>query len=309
MTASNRFGRLLGPLGVAAGLAACLVFTACSSSGGAGPAGTTAPSRAGGQESGSSLSALLPTAIRSSGSLTIATSADYPPFEFVGTDGQTIGGFDPDLGRAIGKVLGVNVKFINAGFDGLIPGVAAGKYTAVMAGVQDKKVREQTVSFVDYVLSGSDLAVVKGNPQHISSFSDLCGKAVAVEKGTTQVGFAQSQSKKCTNAGHQAIGVRIFNTENDANLALASNRVAAVFAESPTQAYAAKTSGKLQIVGPIYDKQRVGVVLPKGQKKLAQAFQKAIQKLISNGTYKNLLAKWNMQSGAIPQALINQPLS
>lgn len=275
MTASKRFARSITTLGIAAGMAACLGLSACSSSGSTGAASapdspgtattpsTTASSQSSAESTASSLNGLLPAGIRSSGALTIATSADYPPFEFVGTDGHTIEGFDPDLGQALGKMLGIKVTFVNASFDGLIPGISAGKYTAVMAGVQDKKVREQTVTLVDYIISGSDLAVVKGNPQHIASFSDLCGKAIAVEKGTTQVGFAQTQSKKCATAGGKSISVQVFNTENDANLALASNRVAAVFAESPTQAYAAKVSGKLQIVGPIYDKQRAASCSPR----------------------------------------------
>ncbi len=294
---------------------ACLGLTAaCGSTSGSGsssPASVSgaASASAGGSAGSGSPSARLPASVRSSGTLTFATSADYPPFESVANDGHTIIGFDPDFGHALGKALGVKAVFTNASFDGLIPGLASGKYTAVMAGMQDKKEREQTVAFVDYMESGSLLAVAKGNPHHITGFGDLCGSAVGVEKGTTQSAFAESESKKCTGNGKQAIAVKVFNTENDANLALASGRISAVFAESAAQAYAVRQSGRLQIVGPVYDKQHVGIAVPKGQDQLAKALQQGVQKLIDNGTYKKLLVKWDLQAGAIQHALINQPLS
>lgn len=50
-------------------------------------------------------------------------------------------------------------------------------------------------------------------------------------------------------------------------------------------------------------------MLPKGQTDLAQAFRKAVQQVISDGAYQTLLKKWNMASGAIATAVINDPLS
>jgi polar amino acid transport system substrate-binding protein len=304
-------------IGIAAGLVTCAVMAAaCSSSSqpAAQPASNSpssgAPASGQAGTVNAALRAQLPASVRQSGELTVATSADYPPFESIGLGSTAIVGFDPDLGNALGKVLGIRVNFINAGFDGLIPGLASGKYEAVMAGIQDKKSREQVVTFVDYLSSGSVLAVAQGNPQHISSFTSLCGKPVAVEEGTTQVAFADSQAAQCTGAGKAAISVQVFSTENDANLALSSGRVAAVFAETATQAYAVQqSSGQLSIVGPVYDKQHVGIAVPKGQTGLADAFMGAVRQLITNGSYHALVAKWSLTSGAIDAPVINQPYS
>lgn len=304
-------------IGTAAGLVTCAAMVAaCSSSSqSAAQSASNSPS-SGASASGqpgtvnSALRAQLPASIRQSGELTVATSADYPPFESIGLGSTAIVGLDPDLGHALGEVLGIRVNFINAGFDGLVPGLASGKYEAVMAGMQDKRNREQVVTFVDYLSSGSVLAVAQGNPQHVSSFTSLCGKPVGVEKGTTQVAFANSQSAQCTGTGKAAISVQVFNTENDANLALSSGRIAAVFAETATQAYAVQHSaGQLQIVGPIYDKQHVGIAVPQGQTGLADALKGAVQQLITNGSYHALLAKWSLTSGAIDAPVINQPYS
>lgn len=308
-------------LGAAAGLVTCVVMVAaCSSSSqsssqpAAQPASNSPSSAASASGQAGTVNAALrgqlPASVRQSGELTVATSADYPPFESIGLDSTTIVGLDPDLGKALGEVLGIRVNFVNADFDGLIPGLASGKYEAVMAGMQDKKSREQVVTFVDYLSSGSVIAVAQGNPQHIASFTSLCGKPVAVEKGTTQVAFANSESAQCTGAGKAAISVQVFNTENDANLALSSGRVAAVFAETAAQAYAVQHSaGQLVIVGPVYDKQHVGIAVPKGQAGLADALKGAVEQLIANGSYRTLLEKWSLASGAIDAPVINQPYS
>lgn len=312
-------------IGTAAGLVTCAaMLAACSSSAQPSANSVSQPTAQSASNSPSpgapasgqagtvnaALRAQLPASVRQSGELTVATSADYPPFESIGLGSTTIVGFDPDLGDALGEVLGIRVNFINAGFDGLIPGLASGKYEAVMAGIQDKRNREQVVTFVDYLSSGSVLAVAQGNPQNISSFTSLCGKPVAVETGTTQVAFANSESTQCTGSGKASIGVQVFNTENDANLALSSGRVDAVFAETATQAYAVQQStGHLQIVGPVYDKQHVGIAVPKGQTGLADALKGAVRQLITNGDYHTLLAKWSLTSGAIDAPVINQPYS
>lgn len=226
------------------------------------------------------------------------------------SDGSTIIGFDPDLGDAIGKVLGIKITFTNASFDGLIPGLASNKYQAVMAGMQDIKARQGTVMFVDYITIGSELAVAKGNPHHINGFQDLCGLSVAAQTGTTQASFAQAQSKtECTDKGKAPINVQVYTNNNNANVAVTTDRAAAVFSQTATQAVAVKQSGTIEIVGPVYDKNHVGVALPKGQDQLAQAFEAAIQQLMDNGTYLELAKKWGLESGAITKATINDALS
>lgn len=267
--------------------------------------GTAAPGSTGAESA-----AALPAEIANAGALTIATSADYPPFESMDTDGSTIIGFDPDLGTALGKALGIKITFTNASFDGLIPGLASNKYQAVMAGMQDIKARQDTVTFVDYIQIGSELAVAKGNPHQINGFADLCGLAVAAQTGTTQASFAQAQSKsECTAKGKKPIEVQVYTNNNNANLAVTSGRAAAVFSQTATQAVAVKQSGQIEVVGPVYDKNNVGIGFPKGQDQLAKAFEAAVQKVMDDGTYLQLAKKWGLDAGAITKASIDDALS
>ena len=105
---------------------------------------------------------------------------------------------DADLAKALAGVMGLKADVKNATFDSIIPGLAAHKYDLGMSSFTDTKEREQTVDFVTYFTAGTSFYVKRqGGPAVVNTLADLCGKTVAVEKGTTQQTDAEAQSKKC----------------------------------------------------------------------------------------------------------------
>ena len=149
----------------------------------------------------------VPAAIKSKGTLTVASEAPYAPNEFVAADGHTVVGMDADLVNAIGAKMGLKVKFVNADFETIIPGLAAGRYDLGASSFTDTKEREKTVDFVDYFTAGiSFYAKSSANPA-VNTVADLCGKKVAVEKGTVEQEEATKQSGKCTKEGKKAVNV------------------------------------------------------------------------------------------------------
>jgi polar amino acid transport system substrate-binding protein len=232
-------------------------------------------------------------------SITIGTDASYAPIESFATDNKTIVGVDPDLGAALGKSLGIQVKFVNAKFDGLVTGVASGRYDLAMSAMTDNKDREKQVDFVDYYSAGTSFMIKKGG-KTVNTVADLCGRKVAVEKGTTQLDDATAQGKKCK------LTVLPFDDQGGANLALSSGRADVVMADSPVNAYAAQQSkGAFVIVGAIYGTAPYGIAVPKKSTALRDALVTALDKMIADGSYKTLLTKWGVQSGAITKAAVN----
>ena len=69
---------------------------------------------------------MLPADIKESGTVRVASGVSFPPMEYFDTDNKTVLGFDADLGKALGEVLGVEFEFQNTNFDGIIGGLAAG---------------------------------------------------------------------------------------------------------------------------------------------------------------------------------------
>jgi polar amino acid transport system substrate-binding protein len=270
---------------------------AASATSGAAPA--TSGSAAASAPAGSAAAITLPDNIKSAGVIKVATDASYPPVESFAKDNKTIVGLDPDLGTALGTVLGVKVVFTNTGFDGIIPALAAGRYDMAMSAMTDNTLREKTVDFVDYFSAGTSFMIKKGG-KTVNTVADLCGRKVAVEKGTVQLDAANAQAKKC------ALTVLPFPDQNGANLALSSGRADVVMADSPVNAYAAKQSGgAFEIVGTPYGTAPYGIAIPKKSTQLRDAVAAALTKLIADGTYKTVLAKWGVSDGAVTTAKIN----
>lgn len=247
---------------------------------------------------------LVPSSV-ASGGLTVASDASYPPNEFIGSDGHTVVGMDPDLMNALGKVMGVKVKVVNQTFDSIIPGLAAGKYNVGASSFTDTKAREKTVDFVDYFVAGESFFTKASGGVSVSGLSDICGKTVAVEKGTTEQADATTQSGKCRSAGKPAVTVLAFPDQNGANLALSSGRAQLGFADSPVAAYQVKKSnGMFKLVGPSISNAPYGLAVPKNSG-LAQPLLAALKVIVKNGTYMSILSHWGVQAGAIQTPKIN----
>ena len=256
------------------------------------------------QPANSAIAATVPASIHSTGNLTVALDATYPPNEFLASDGTTIVGMDADLSNAIAQTMGLKAKLVNATFDTIIPGIVAGKYDMGASSFTDTKAREKVVDFVNYFSAGESFYVKTGSPL-ITSLQALCGKAVAVESGTTEEADAKTQAAKCTATGKGKVTVLSFGTQTEANVAVSSGRADAGFADSPVAAYIVATSnGVFQNSGAPIGVAPYGLALPKS-KGLTSPVQAAVNLLISNGVYTQILNKWGLQGGAVTTATVN----
>ena len=283
-----------------------LVLAACGSSTNT-TSNTTATTTATSASSGASASvaAEVPAAIKSKGALNVATEAQYAPNEFIAPDGHTVIGMDADLMHALGSVMGLKIDMINSNFETIIPGLAAGRYDVGASSFTDTKEREKTVDFVDYFSAGiSFYAKSSANPG-ISTVADLCGKSVAVEKGTVEQEEAQAQNEKCGKAGKKSVTVLIFTGQNAVNLAVSGGRAEVGMADSPVVAYQIKLSdGEFKLVGKSYEFAPYGLAIPKTSG-MTKPILAALKVIIANGTYHSILAKWGLLEGAITTPTIN----
>ncbi|HEY5429698.1 MAG TPA: ABC transporter substrate-binding protein [Solirubrobacteraceae bacterium] len=248
---------------------------------------------------------LVPAAIKSKGTLTVAADASYAPNEFIGPDGKTVVGMDADLSKALGALMGLKVNVVNQTFDSIIPGLASGKYDLGASSFTDTKEREKTVDFVDYFQAGTSFFTKASGGTAVSGLAVLCGKTVSVEKGTTEQTDATAQGAKCKKAGKPGVTVLAFPDQNGANLALSSGRAQLSMADSPVAAYQVKQShGQFKITGQTYGTAPYGLAIPK-KSGLAPSVLAAVKALMANGSYTKILDKWGVQAGAITDPKIN----
>lgn len=302
-------------------LATALTMSACGSGGGGENAAPPTPKNVGdifsAIQEDQQLNAMLPANIKAAGRLTVATDPSYAPSEFFDTDNTTMIGFDLDLGKALGRKLGVAFAFEKSGFDAIIPGISSGKYNLGMSSFTDNAEREKTVDFVTYFTAGTSLLVKKGNPTGLRPDDlSLCGKKIAVEKGTVQLDELSStvdvkkglgtRTKKCTDGHKPAPVAQPYPDQNGANLALSTGRADAVLADSPVAAYAAKQSnGQFEVSGTAYGTAPYGIAVAKNLGQTKDAILGALKALQADGTYAKILVKWGIQGGANLNPVIN----
>jgi polar amino acid transport system substrate-binding protein len=251
------------------------------------------------------LAALVPADVAADGKIVVGQDQTYPPNEFIDSSGK-LTGFDVDFGNALGQKLGLTVEYQNADFSGILAGLAAGKYEMGISSFTINPERTQTVDMVSYYKAGTSLGVLKGNPENLTA-ETLCGKNVAVQKGTTQVDDVTERSATCTQQGKPAINIQQFQAQTDVNLQLTTKRSDAMLADSPVVDYAVtQTNGEVEVVGQPYDTAPYGVSTKKGDGTFAQAIQGAVQALIDDGTYAKIIAKWHLNpAGEITKSEIN----
>jgi len=255
----------------------------------------------------SAAAALVPAKIKSKGTVIVTADASYAPNEFIGSGGQVVG-MDADLAKALFPLLGLKVKIVNATFDTIIPGLSSGKFDVGMSSFTDTKAREKVVNFVDYFEAGTSFFEKSSGGPTVTNLASLCGLSVSVETGTTEQSDADGQAKKCPSS--KKLTVLPYPTQSAANLALSSGRAQVGMADSPVAAYQVKQSGgKFKLTGDTYGTAPYGIAVPKADGTLDKAILAALKDLQKNGTYKSILSKWGILSGADNSPALNGALS
>ena len=245
---------------------------------------------------------LLPDYVTKDGKLTIGMDTSYAPAEFLAEDGKTPVGFDVDIAKALAQVFGLEADPETANFDSIIPSVGS-KYDIGISSFTVTKERLEAVDFVSHFDAGSAWAVKKGNPKKLDT-SDMCGAKIAVQTGTVQEEEANTIAKGC-EAGNKA-EVMSYKRQAEAATAVATGKADAFYADSPVAGYAiSQTDGQLEALGDVEGVAKQGIAVKKGNTQLAEAVQKAVQKLMDDGTYMKILKHWGVESGALDKAEIN----
>lgn len=266
---------------------------------------------------GNSPADLLPAEIKSKGVIKVGSDIAYPPVEFKDKSGKTVG-IDPDLAAALGKVLGVEFQFENGTFDTLVTGLRSKRYDLAMSAMTDTKDRQEGidpetkkkvgegVDFIDYFTAGVSIYTKKGDDQGIKTWSDLCGKKIAVQRNTVSHDLAKAESKKCT--GGKKIAIEPYDNDLEAQTRLRSGGADAGSSDFPVAAYAVKTSGggkDFQIVGDQVEAAPYGIAVAKGNDQLTKAVKAAMDAIIKSGEYEKIIAKWGVGAGAVTEAKLN----
>ena len=254
---------------------------------------------------------MLPAYILKKGYILIGAQMENAPDDFFSGTSQVAVGFEVNLAHAIGKVLGVNIKYLQLPvWSSIVPAVQDGRVDMSMTAMNDRVAREALINFVDYLVDGIGILVKGGNPENITGPSSLCGKNVADSAGTTQESYLQSLNAAGGLCASNPI-TEILAASTAQELAdLATNRADAVLNDNITDAFDAQTmGGAVEAVNyPAIESGPYGIGIPKDDVHLLKAVDGALGVLMKGGatsTYKEILNAWNVGSVSIPAPVIN----
>ncbi|MFW6061230.1 MAG: transporter substrate-binding domain-containing protein [Planctomycetota bacterium] len=105
--------------------------------------------------------------------LDVALTGQYPPFSFYSDDGELVG-FDVDVARELAEHMGQDVRFVATPWDGILPGLMAGRYDVIIGSMAITPKREKAVDFSEpYYVSGAQLFVHERYADQIDSIEDV----------------------------------------------------------------------------------------------------------------------------------------
>ncbi|MBL5972336.1 MAG: ABC transporter substrate-binding protein [Candidatus Leucobacter sulfamidivorax] len=247
--------------------------------------------------------ALVPADIADAGKLVMGSDGDYFPNEFKAEDGTTLTGWGIELAEAVAAKLGLEPEWEVLDFDSIIPRIEEGVVNVGASSFTDNLKRQETVDFVNYYNAGTLWAAKAG--ANIDP-DNACGLKVAVQQGTVQERTElPARSKKCVDDGEKAIEILPFDGQAAATNAVVNDQADAFSADSPvTLGAVVELGGVLEPQGAVFASEPYGFAVQKGSP-LAQAVQAALQSLMDDGTYLEILEHWSAESGAITEATIN----
>lgn len=219
-------------------------------------------------------------------SIRFASSATYPPFESLDANNQIVG-FDIDLAKALCQQMQADCTFTNQAFDSLIAALKFKKYDAVISGMDITPERSKQVAFTQPYYANS--AIVIAQKGKFTSLTDLKGKKLGMENGTTHQKYLQDK--------HPEITTVAYDSYQNAFLELKNGRIDGVFGDTAVVNEWLKNSPELATVGEhVTDAQYfgtgLGIAVRLDNPELLAKFNSALDAIKADGTYKAINDKW-----------------
>ncbi|EFF90259.1 MULTISPECIES: ABC transporter substrate-binding protein [unclassified Streptomyces] len=239
--------------------------------------------------------------------LTIAYSVGgTPPGTSYLGDGKTLVGQDVDFANAVAKVLGIRLDKQEASFEAILPALGSGKYDLGAGNFGVTEERRKTIDFVTYINDGQGFAAREDSKLgRITELKQLCGLDIATGAGTTFEATLEQNKHVCADAGEKPYKVQTYSETGALWSSLQQGRSDVVMSTINGLRYSVAQQPGLKFLNEFH-RLDVGFAFKKGTK-LAPAFQAAVNKLISDGTYRKILDKWGTTGSAIKESRISPP--
>ncbi|TPM93597.1 ABC transporter substrate-binding protein [Mesorhizobium sp. B2-1-3A] len=241
------------------------------------------------------------TDVKQSGTLAVANTLDYAPFEYLDADGKQTG-IIIELAGEVAKLVDAKLDVQRTPFPSMIPGLAAGRFKIAWETFSATPERLKQVDFVMFLKAGLAVSTSPDKKASFSGDTPLCGKRIGVSAGSASDFLVDKLGKECTDKGQAAIEKSVFNSSTDIVQAVLSDRVDARMDDATASSFFEVTSkGQLVVLPTLYEVAPLGMAIAKDDKETADMMVGALAELFKNGTYKAILDKYGMGAYAIKE--------
>jgi polar amino acid transport system substrate-binding protein len=214
----------------------------------------------------------------------VATEAAYPPFEMVDETTKELIGFDIELMTAIGEKAGLDIRFENTPWDPLLAGIATCQFDAAISAITITAERAKQMNFSEPYINAGQVITVRANDSSINSPTDLQGKTIGVQLGTT----GHIEADKISGAT-----VKPYDTVDLAFIDLGNGQLDGVIADYPTTInYVLKFSDRIKTTGDVFTDESYGIAVCKTNGELLTKINAALAELKAEGFVAELEEKW-----------------
>lgn len=214
----------------------------------------------------------------------IGTEGAYPPFNQMDEKGNVVG-FDIDIAKALCAEMKAECTIVTQDWDGIIPALMAKKFDAIIASMSITEERQKAVAFTDPYYSNK-LQFIAPKTSNFDP-TKLKGKALGAQRATIAGSWLEKNVKDAD--------IKLYDTQENAYLDLSSGRLDAILADKFVNwDWLASDAGKnFEFKGqPVFDDDKIGIALRKGDDKLRLRLNEALKAIIANGTYKKINEKY-----------------
>lgn len=218
----------------------------------------------------------------SSGVLTMATNAEFPPYEYY--DNGEIVGIDVEIANAIAEKLGMTLAIDDIAFDSIISSIQSGKADIGLAGMTISEARLKNVDFSNTYTTASQMIIVK-NDSDIVSLDDLKGKTIGVQLGTTGDIYATDYEEFDSTIERYSKGFEAIQ-------ALSQGKIDAVVIDlEPAKVFVAANEG-IQMLEEALTVEEYAIAVKKGNTELLDKINGALSELKDSGELQKIIDKY-----------------
>ncbi|XID96063.1 transporter substrate-binding domain-containing protein [Paenibacillaceae bacterium WGS1546] len=226
--------------------------------------------------------------VKQSGVLKVGLMGTYAPYNFM-NENKEIDGYDADIAKEVGKRIGVEIEFVAQEFSGMIAGLQAEKFDAVVSQMTITDERKEQMDFSQPYITNQVKIIVGESNDEITKLEDFKGKNIGVGLGTNDETYLRTQV--LPEVGDFTIRTYddVITTLKDLDVGRVDATINNLYALKPV---VEKNGYRIKAVGEPIKSDRAGIAIRKGNPELLEAIDQALTDMKADGTHAEIFMKW-----------------